>query len=489
MANDASEYLPTPAPSLDRLPPHDTDAEAGALGCVLRAANGEAETCLDQLQLEHFYDLRHQAAFRGLRCLRIDGKALDVVSLHQWLRDKHQGGEAGGLEYVAALPDKTPSAANFPAFLDAIESARVRRAVIQDALDLITKAEDTAIPRAVVQDAARRMATAYSPQRAALAMVDASVFSAAPIPKPPELIAGMLHCGSKLVLGGGSKSFKTWTLLDVALSVSHGRQWLGRDTAAGRVLYCNFEIQDWSWQSRLNAVAAAKAIEIEPGRLVLSNLRGKAANFNLLLPQIADAIKQDFALVILDPIYKLYGHTDENKAGDVAALLNAVEDLAVESGAAVAFGAHFSKGNQATKESIDRISGSGVFARDPDSLLVFTRHEEQDAFTVEATLRDFPPAPPFVVRWTYPLMVADDSLDPSKLKQAGGRKREHTEGELLAILPPGGLITTAWQEAAATEGISRSTFYRLKRSLETAGRVLQSKANDKWQPIIRQVPK
>lgn len=37
--------------------------------------------------------------------------------------------------------------------------------------------------------------------------------------------------------------------------------------------------------------------------------------------------------------------------------------LTVETGAGVAFGSHFSKGNQIQKESIDRISGSGVFAR------------------------------------------------------------------------------------------------------------------------------
>ena len=58
-------------------------------------------------------------------------------------------------------------------------------------------------------------------------------------------------------------------------------------------------------------------------------------------------------------------------------MLNEIEALAVETGAAVAFGAHYSKGNQAGKEVIDRIGGSGVFARDPDSILNFTRHEEE----------------------------------------------------------------------------------------------------------------
>ena len=70
-----------------------------------------------------------------------------------------------------------------------------------------------------------------------------------------------------------------------------------------------------------------------------------------------------YSLIVFDPIYKGLGDRDENKAGDIASLLNEIESLAVETGAAVAFGHHFSKGNQANKDSIDRIGGSGVFAR------------------------------------------------------------------------------------------------------------------------------
>src|ERR1019366_1572546 len=144
---------------------------------------------------------------------------------------------------------------------------------------------------------------------------------------------------------------------------------------------------------------------------------------------------EGFALIILDPIYKLYGGTDENAAGDVAALLNSLERLAVETGAAIAFGAHFAKGNAAGKEAIDRISGSGVFARDPDSLLIFTKHESEDAFTVEPILRNFAPVAPFAVRWHFPLMQLAADLDPAKLKQAGGRPAKHRPQDLLDVLP------------------------------------------------------
>jgi transcriptional regulator with XRE-family HTH domain len=37
---------------------------------------------------------------------------------------------------------------------------------------------------------------------------------------PPVLVEGIVHQGSKLVLGGASKSNKTWVLIDLALSIA-----------------------------------------------------------------------------------------------------------------------------------------------------------------------------------------------------------------------------------------------------------------------------
>jgi hypothetical protein len=320
------------------------------------------------------------------------------------------------------------------------------------------------------------------PLPAKLDLLDAADFVAAPLEPPAELIQGVLHRGSKLVLGGGSKSFKTWTLLDLALSVAYGKPWLGFPTTPGRVLFLNFEIAPWSWQSRVQAVMQARGMAAEPGRLSLANLRGKAAAFRLLIPQIREAAGTDFALIVLDPVYKLYGGADENKAGDVAELLNALEELAVASGAAVAFGAHFSKGNQSQKESIDRISGSGVFARDPDSLLIFTRHEEQDAFTIDATLRNFPPTDPFVVRWQFPLMQRDANLDPGKLKKApGGAPKRYSADDILEVLGDKSLSASDWQKLCENEiGAKSSSFYALLKELRESKRVIKSRISGGW---------
>jgi len=147
-------------------------------------------------------------------------------------------------------------------------------------------------------------------------------------------------------------------------------------------------------------------------------------------------------------------------------LLNEVEKLAHRTGAAVVISHHFAKGSAAGKDSKDRVSGSGVWARDPDALVTITPHETEGAFTIEATLRNFAPREAFVVKWEWPLLRPSGDLDPTQLKQApGGRPREHTAASLLATLPDEGATFTAWRDIAVKSGFTESTFKRLSREL------------------------
>jgi hypothetical protein len=318
-------------------------------------------------------------------------------------------------------------------------------------------------------------------------IIDSVDLIAADLPTPPMLIDGLLHKGSKMSLGGGSKTFKSWTFLSMAISVSTGYEWLGMSTTRARVLIVNFEIQDCWIRKRLDTVCTARNLRPEKGWLDFWNLRGYSAPHAIIIPQIIQRAKDlGYGLVIIDPSYKLIGTGDENSASDVGAMMTSFELIAVETGAAVLFGAHFAKGNAAAKEAIDRISGSGVFARDPDSILTFTQHEIENCFTVEATLRNLAPISPFVVEWTHPYFQRKPNLDPADLKKRTGRPKSFSDDEVLTLLKPHSLTSGNWQKLAFSElGVSRGVFFEILKRLSGNGSAMKSKINDQWTMVSK----
>jgi RecA-family ATPase len=285
---------------------------------------------------------------------------------------------------------------------------------------------------------------------------------------PDEVITGLLHCGHRMALGGGSKTFKTWCLMDLAISVGAGTDWFGFHTKRGKVLYLNFEIDRAHCFKRFNSIASARNLELDLELVTVWNLRDHIMPHGELIPKVIAASKhKEFSLIILDPLYKIMGVADENKASDISALLNGMGSISKHTGASVVFANHFSKGNQAGKESIDRISGSGVFARDPDTILVLTRHEEENAFSVDVTLRNFEQVKPFATRWKYPLMTRDNVLDPKKLKQPPKPEPKYVVSQVLLALGSEWKTYTDWKEAAINQtGMGESTFDRLRKQAE-----------------------
>ncbi len=146
------------------------------------------------------------------------------------------------------------------------------------------------------------VSTAPEAARPLPAIEDAVRLLAEDLPEPTEVIEQILHEGAKLVLGGGSKSFKTWLLLWLAICVAAGREWLGFPCMAGRVLYINLEIQRSFFRKRIQAICEAQGVQLLNDSLDLWNLRGYAADLSAMIPQIiAQAGKSKYTLIIIDP--------------------------------------------------------------------------------------------------------------------------------------------------------------------------------------------
>lgn len=238
----------------------------------------------------------------------------------------------------------------------------------------------------------------------------------------PSLIDGVLRQGHKMLISGASKAGKSFALIELCIAIAEGKKWLGFDCAKGRVLYVNLELDRASCLHRFKDVY--KALELPPqsiNNIDIWNLRGKSLPMDKLAPKlIRRAQKKDYIAIVIDPIYKVITG-DENSADQMAHFCNQFDKVCTELHSAVIYCHHHSKGGQGMKRAMDRASGSGVFARDPDAILDMIqlcvdddKDTEEDtlkptAWRISGTLREFPTFRAVNVWFAYPIHKVDDT--------------------------------------------------------------------------------
>lgn len=196
----------------------------------------------------------------------------------------------------------------------------------------------------------------------------------------PCLIDGVLRQGHKMLLAGPSKAGKSFLQIELCIAIAEGMNWLGWQCTKGRVMYVNLELDRASCLHRFQDVY--RALGWPPRSLQnidIWNLRGKSVPMDKLAPKlIRRASKKDYIAIVIDPIYKVITG-DENSADQMAKFCNQFDKVCTELGCSVVYCHHHSKGSQSAKKSMDRASGSGVFARDPDALLDLIELETTEA--------------------------------------------------------------------------------------------------------------
>lgn len=438
--------------------PHSDEAEQAVISAMMQdCQRGSrrviAEVCA-KINENFYYVPAHRTIHEMLVSLWRADKPIDLVSFTEFLRKKDQLAAIGGPGAVNDLflyIDKITGFSGVPAeavgfYLDIVIEKFIARESIAMWTEGIRRAYQTTIEnegglQQVREDIELGIASIFSLNGSvASTFEDAAIEIEKPIVTPEDVIEGVLHRGGKASFGGASKARKTFLMLDMGISVASGSSWFpGFPTRKGKVLYVNFELPKAFCWKRIRAICDERQITLEKGMLTVWNLRGRVRDW----PRLQQQIRPDeFALIIIDPVYKLLllvgeNIRDENRTGGVATVLDQIDALTERTGAAVAFGAHFSKGSQAQKESIDRVSGSGVWARDPDAIVTFTALEDEDCYAVEMNLRNHAPQKPFSARWEYPVFVRADEVDPSDLKQrkpAGAAEKKFTVEQLVNAL-------------------------------------------------------
>lgn len=277
---------------------------------------------------------------------------------------------------------------------------------------------------------------------------------------PEELIGGILRRGHKMLISGSSKAGKSFLLMELCVAIAEGREWLSFNCRKGRVLYVNLEIDPASAINRFMKIYEALGIPKNGlDDIVIWNLRGFAVPLDQLVPKLVRRVR-DMKLdaIVIDPIYKVITG-DENNASEMGAFCNQFDKICAQTGCASIYCHHHSKGSQGMKKAMDRASGSGVFARDPDAQLDIIQLELSEdlennvrdgnatAWRLESSLREFPNIKPVNFWFEYPIHRVDTT---------GELERAYAEGSPMANLSKSKKYTTQEERKAAVESAYRA---------------------------------
>ncbi|KAG0298679.1 hypothetical protein BGZ96_008707 [Linnemannia gamsii] len=112
-----------------KVPPHSIEAEQSVLGGLL-LDNSAWDRIADFLQESNFYRYDHRLIFQHIVKLITAVRPADVITVFESLTSSNKAEEVGGLAYLNALAQNTPSAANIRRYAEIVRDRAVLRKLV-----------------------------------------------------------------------------------------------------------------------------------------------------------------------------------------------------------------------------------------------------------------------------------------------------------------------------------------------------------------------
>jgi len=115
------------------------EQEQSVLGALMR--NNDAVDAIGDLKAEHFYSGTHRAIFKAIMQLLTANQPADVITIYDKLQG--QGFESADLQYLNAIAQSTPSAANIRRYVSIVRDRAIKRGLIEMAQEAIEEAQQS----------------------------------------------------------------------------------------------------------------------------------------------------------------------------------------------------------------------------------------------------------------------------------------------------------------------------------------------------------
>jgi len=280
-----------------------------------------------------------------------------------------------------------------------------------------------------------------------------SLIESGSIEEPRHLLSGLFRKGQVMIMSGAAKTYKSWTSMEQALSISQGKKFVKWDAFQGKVHYVDTELERYDFRVRMKSIiAGGKYQDPDSNDFTYQLLRGTKIELTSLVDSLsARLVGKEYDLIVIDAIYSLLGWREENANEDITDVGRELFRLAKNTGSAILFVHHFSKGSQQGKRGIEKSSGAGAWGRFPDVSLAIDRHTQDFCFNFEATTRTFAEEKPFVAKrmngvWEVETEMkverkGDDSLTQFLHLLAKSESQELTPKDWRALMDKAGFAS------------------------------------------------
>jgi len=370
--------------------PRNLDAEASVLGGIILRNDVLEE--LAGMEVEAFFELKHQVVFAAMRNLRARATPIDVVTLETEIEREGKLDAIGGIGFLGQLCLRVPTADNVAAYAASVEVLyRNRRAIFtlasalervqtwpHDPIELVieTGAELLRIDEERIERGTSKKQRWAIPMRTFFGEDEPADDDSA-----DWIIRDLLPRAEPVLFGGPMKAGKTWGALDLSITVALGESWLGKfENTYGKpmkVLGLFLEDNKRRLGKRLWELARGRGRSLIDDPILSEYLRVSRAPFRL--PNRADqrqliAEIKDYGaeLVLVDNLTRVMVG-DPNRTGDASEFTKCWSEIGEETGATVLFLHHTKKpsgGEQRDVDPFDQLRGSNDFGATARNMIV-----------------------------------------------------------------------------------------------------------------------
>lgn len=406
---------------LDKVPPQNLEAESSVLGAIL-LDNTAAWLVAQFLKPEHFYKASNQKIYGTILELTKGQKPIDIVLLREELERGGALEAVGGKEYLKALVDAVPSAANAEHYARVVRDKALLRSLISVASAIARDAYGAQGLAEGVIDRAEKSFFEVTSKRVAESASDLASLLNQELDRIDQGGAMRGHMTHLIELDETTNGFRPAELIILAARPSMGKTSLAttiiRNVAVQDRLPIVFYSLEMSksqvTQNMLCAHARVDSFRMRQGRLDRGDydrLRDAACSLSEAPVYIDDAsvvsimelrakarmmkLRHNIGMIIIDYLQLMEGErgrSDDNRAQEISTISRGLKQLARELDVPVIALSQLNRGveqREGHKPRLSDLRESGSIEQDADMVLMLYREayykpEATDANIVNA---------------------------------------------------------------------------------------------------------